>query len=269
MIRSLILLFLVGCTAVPNVDWQNDIFKFQKNHDRWLTNSLEVAADTPERSIGAGQRIYTPDDKRALDIIEDDRPYAGYAYAFGELRELETSHTDSIRLELGIVGPSARAEEVQNSVHRILGQQEFLGWANQLRDEPTANVHARRTWHVIRDKPVTVDTYAEAAAGNVFTATLGGVRTQWRYGQGDWWGMLFAGLEAQAKARDMFLDGNSHKSSHSVEKHTGVGLSFAGYCLGYKRFFFGYLFSWVTREFKGQDQGHSWGNVKLGWGTCN
>lgn len=265
--RALALLLLCGCTQTVKLTADNDIFKLSKNFDRYYSHGTELAIEGEENAVGVGQKIITPDDKWATELIKEDRPYAGYLYGFYR-RDIPMSRlrTWSFRAESGIVGPSARAGDTQNFIHDLLGQAEFHGWDNQLRDEPVLNLYARHTWHHWYDDPVGLDTFIEGAAGNLLTAGTAGTRLRWRYDHGDWWGLLFWGFEGQAKARDIFLDGNTWKDSHSVDKYPFVGAAVSGLCVGYGKAFFGYVICAESKQFEGQPAGHSFGSVRFGYG---
>lgn len=78
-----------------------------------------------------GHNIYTPNDTQATGLVAGERPYAGYLYAgFAVVAESEARLGDILdtwELDLGIVGPSARGEEVQNDFHRLIGSPQARG----------------------------------------------------------------------------------------------------------------------------------------------
>lgn len=265
--RLLFVALLCGCTQTVRLTADNDIFKLSKNFDRYYSHGTELAIEGEENNFGVGQKIITPDDKWETELIEEDRPYAGYLYAFHSRKfPISRLRTWQVRTEGGIVGPSARAGETQNAIHDLLDQAEFQGWDNQLRDEPALNVYLRHTWHHWHDDPIGLDTFLEAAAGNVLVAGTAGTRLRWRFEHGNWWGLAFAGLEGQAKARDIYLDGNTWKESHSVDKHPTVATTLTGFCLGYDKAYFGYVFRVLSKEFVEQPAGHNFGSVRFGYG---
>lgn len=53
---------------------------------------------------------------------------------------------DTWELDLGIVGPSARGEDVQNGFHGLIGVDEAAGWDNQLHDEFGYALIYERKW---------------------------------------------------------------------------------------------------------------------------
>src|SRR6478672_9374355 len=53
---------------------------------------------------------------------------------------------DTLQLDLGLVGPAAGGEFVQNNFHRLIGVATANGWANQLNNEPTIGLTFERRW---------------------------------------------------------------------------------------------------------------------------
>jgi hypothetical protein len=201
---------------------------------------------------------------------------------------------DSFELQLGTVGPSALGKEVQNNFHDVIRSPEFMGWDNQIKDEPGFLAYFERKWRLRMqhdDSKLGVDLMPHAALslGNVRTAAQAGIAARVGFnlpadfvtnsarnsahsalglGGESWlnfdWGIYgFVSLEGSAVARNIFLDGNTYKDSHSVEKEPfvsdfafGVGAHIDVLELRYSR---------VRRseEFVGQDGSQHFGSLTL------
>ncbi|MFW5722076.1 MAG: sodium:solute symporter family transporter, partial [Desulfohalobiaceae bacterium] len=74
---------------------------------------------------------------------------------------------------------------------------------------------------------------------------------------------VFAGTDVRLVLQNIFLDGNTWKSSHSVDKKPFVADLYAGIGLSYKRFRIVYTHAYRTEEFDGQGSGQSFGSVNL------
>lgn len=207
--------------------------------------------------VAVGQSIFTPQDTDTAAPILTDRPYAGWLYAGASLQtEYKLGNwrrLDVAALEIGVVGPSAKAEEVQNGFHELIRSNEVNGWDNQLKDEPAFSIILERKWKtpklilIGRGKVLdlgmdfiphagvslgTVQTHGALGAtvrlGNHLPGDFGPPRirpsspgSQAFGSDGDgrpfrWY--LFAGFEARAVARNIFLDGNTFRDSQSVRK---------------------------------------------------
>src|SRR5690606_4546929 len=96
-----------------------------------------------------GQQIFTPENIHSEDLLVNQRPYAGYLFAGFSLLAAEEYETDSWKLSIGRVGPSARAEEFQTSIHSRLGVNVAQGWEHQLADETILQFDYHKTWREV------------------------------------------------------------------------------------------------------------------------
>lgn len=270
-------------TAIPDgidreywsVQYENDFFA--RSGDRYYTHGSQISrlvvGDEPgwlkalasafsgqqyEGPINGtnytiGQKIFTPNDTISTDIVENERPYAGYTFFSAALlsQDSSTATYDSGRLfefSLGIVGPSSMAEEMQTTFHDSIDIDGPGGWHNQLHNELGLGLTYSRLWRYV--KPVYdsfeigINPQTTLTLGNVYTyAAIGAMirmGTQLRHDFGPpmvrpgfpgipgfrkssglrWY--VFVGGEARLMGRNIFLDGNSFRDSHSVEKESLV-----------------------------------------------
>lgn len=249
--------------------------------------------DKPGRKLGfaIGQNIYTPEDVYATALVPNDRPYAAWFYGSLAVHAQTNSRLDVFEVSAGIVGPSALGREIQNGWHRFIEVEESLGWDNQLHDEPgliLAYEHRRRFVTESADRGWGADfiPHAGFSLGNVATHLSAGaqIRFGWRlpsdFGNalirpgGDsnthaasdltgWSFHGFAGFDARVVGRNIFLDGNTWKSSHSVDRREVVADFVAGGSLRLGRFRANYTQVYRTKEFYGQDKRDVFGSVAL------
>ncbi len=74
---------------------------------------------------------------------------------------------------------------------------------------------------------------------------------------------LFAGVEARAVLRNIFLDGNTFRDSHSVDKESLVGDFQAGLVLTWQDYRLSLTSVQRTREFAEQDNSTKYGAINL------
>jgi hypothetical protein len=235
----------------------------------------EAPSDSVVRRVGVsvGQNIYTPNDIFTTQPIYNDRPYAGWLYASFALqytykRRDEKGNQDPVRLDtlqldLGLIGPAAGGEFVQNNFHRLIGVATANGWANQLHNEPTIGLGFERRWRTARtvvfeDPKLELDFIPRigAALGNVAiygdvggTARIGkNLRDDFGpprprpalpgseafIGDGSFGWYLFAGIDGQAVGRNIFLDGNTDGNSLRVSHRPFVAEAQAGLAVTYR-----------------------------------
>ena len=207
-----------------------------------------------------GQSIFTPKELDLRPPDPRDRPYAGWTYGgVSLLQETDRRILDNFELQLGLVGPNAGGEYVQNEWHQLIGKATAT-WGQQLQTEPGVVVSYERKWRVslLGDAMSGLDLVPEggATAGNVFTYASAG--TLLRIGRNlaidygpvhirpslsgadyadadhaeggfGWYGYL--GTQGRAVARNVFLDGSTFRTSRSVPRKTWVADLEAGVAL--------------------------------------
>ncbi len=202
-------------------------------------------------NLALGHNIYTPADITISALQKAERPYAGYLHLGLGLVRAEKDEDgrpeliDSFELQLGVVGPLAQGREVQTWWHaNVSDSPKPMGWDHGLHNEPAVNLYWDRQWRrPLRDEGVIESDYIPhlgLALGNVdshlgagVTLRLGGnlsndngpprIRPSlpgagyFRSIKG-WSGYFFIGGEARLVGHNIFLDGNSFRDSHRVDK---------------------------------------------------
>jgi hypothetical protein len=240
-----------------------------------------------------GQSLYTPEDIKTPELVVDDRPYAGWLYAATGL-VADTGHSlDTVEFSIGVVGPSAMGKELQTWFHGIIASPIPRGWDNQLHDELTLQLFYEHKWRE-RWTPGWLDAiglstevtpHVGGALGNVFiqaatgaTARIGNdipadygpprIRpslpgSEFFIPNRSYSAYVFGGLELRAVARNMFLDGNTFGSSHSVDKNYLVGDFQGGLAVIVHRLRMAFTYVYRTPEFRLQDRADRFGAITL------
>jgi lipid A 3-O-deacylase len=265
----------------------------------------EPPSDSVVRRFGVsiGQNIYTPEDTFASQPIFNDRPYAAWLYASFVLQYTykrldqktgtqEPVRLDTLQLDLGVIGPAAGGQFVQNNFHNIIGVAEANGWANQLHNEPTIGIGFERRWRtgravVFEDPKLEVDfiPHIGAALGNVaIYADVGGIArigknlrddfgpprprpalpgSEAFIGDGSFGWYLFAGVGGQAVGRNIFLDGNTDGNSLRVSHRPFVGEAQAGLAITYHGVRVTYTQVLRTPDFYEQNRWTQFGSINV------
>lgn len=249
--------------------------------------------DTTSVTYSLGHNLYTPEDIGSPELDPDDRPWAAFAYASMGMVTLDDDYLDEYEITLGVVGPLAFGEPIQNTVHDIIGSPEPRGWDNQLKNEPGAILSWQRRWpkslrQDLAGTYLSLTPHVGLTAGNIYTYTNAGTtfKVSSRYGRwadkplmvrpaipgtgffpkamGPYW-EVFVALEGRAMGRNIFLDGNTFADSHSVDKKTLVGDLSAGITATWGKIRVGYTLVYRTREFAGQDDPQIFGAMSIGY----
>jgi hypothetical protein len=237
-----------------------------------------------------GQNSYTPGDTDTPALIPDDRPYAGWLYGSILLHAQRDNQLRLVELSLGVVGPSALGEWTQNKWHDVIDVPHANGWANQLRDEPGLQLsweRRYRQWQWVTGPGLVPDVDVvlrhRVTFGNVAIHGAAGavLRVGWgapadfgpdliRPGGGNiandggpvrFGGYVYASAETRLVVRDIFLDGNTWKDSHSVNRRPLVADLNLGFVLHWPRFQFAYTQNYRTKEFYGQLRRDVFGSI--------
>jgi lipid A 3-O-deacylase len=262
---------------------------------RWLTDLglLLLPRGTPRWGLAFGQQIFTPEDTELRSPDPRDRPYAGWLYGALTVSSYTATSYGAVELQLGVVGPSALGEQVQNNVHDFLGIDRALGWDYQLKDEPGVNLVWTRLWRyswnldraaadglqygIVPGLTVSlgnVETYASAGLlarfGQNLAADFGPPRIRpalagsgYFYPADQWGWYVFGGFEGRAIAQDIFLDGNTWRDSRSVnKKNTVVDFTLgAALIIPWGRLTYTHVFR--TTEFDGQGDTFQFGSLSF------
>ena len=249
-------------------------------------------------SVSLGQNIYTPEDKERSDLISDDRPYAGITYLGLGLHSKNERLMDTLEFDLGIVGRHSYAEDIQRGVHAWTDSDDPKGWSHQLHDEPLLNLYFERKWKAFKfgsSEGLGFDCipHIGVAVGNAYTGiNLGGqMRLGWnlpndfgtylirpgsdssapvddadprffrpfhRFGI-----HLFLAFDGNAVARNILLDGNTFRDSHSVDKKPFVADLIGGIGMIIHRYKITYSYVYRTKEFETQKDEQHFGAIAV------
>lgn len=246
----------------------------------------DVSDSTHNVGIVLGQHIYTPADIQSTLLQEQDRPYAGWLFFGLALHSKTDTVLDTVEVLLGVVGPQAYAEFAQNKVHELRDIPTAKGWDHQLENEPTLQFSWQRKWRIFREQLVDkfdydLITHAGFSLGNVRISGMAGGEFRFGYhlpmdfgsdtiragagvstpaigrtqeGKKSFGCHLFAGSQVEAVGHDIFLDGNTFRTSPSVKKENIIADLSAGLALNFDRYKFTYRHVYRTKQFTNQKQ---------------
>ncbi|MDQ8200053.1 lipid A deacylase LpxR family protein [Pelagicoccus enzymogenes] len=259
----------------------------------------QQAPDSFGATISLGQKIFTPENKEATELVAEDRPYAGWTYLSLALRESRQNHTDTLELTAGVVGPDSYAEDIQNWVHEKIGSQIANGWDNQLKNEVGGILSWQRDTRLFAFPDNSTGWGADLnssyglSLGNVYTHALVGASLRFGYNRhlsantprirpantsafpsnpddprlsseaGQIGLFLTLGAEGRYVERNLFIEGNTWADSHGLELEQRVGDYYAGLSFIANRWSINYLYTVRSEEFPGQERPHEFGGLTL------
>ncbi|HKQ40032.1 MAG TPA: lipid A deacylase LpxR family protein [Verrucomicrobiae bacterium] len=230
-------------------------------------------------AVEVGQQIYTPEDLDARTVVKGDRPYAAWLYGRAALQRRGPGPGSSLAMEwfgldVGVVGPEALGEEAQSTFHGDAPN----GWQNQLDTEVTVGLRylRRQLWEYrFNDWRLHLIPFVDAAGGTADTHVGGGALVRFGYNvpnefevahgttAPDWGAYVFSGLEGRWVIRNLFLEGNTFRSSHGVDKEPLIGDFSFGVGLVFKRVEVLLSHTLLTHEFKAQHTDDSFSSATV------
>lgn len=245
-------------------------------------------------AVSFGQLLFTPQNRYVEELIPDDRPYAAWLYTGMGYHARTADSLHSLEVDIGMVGPAALGRQAQDLIHEIGGWDKWEGWDNQLNNEPGLQIvferKHRNLLQVGGGSGLAADfiTHWGASLGNVATYANAGVEFRLGLNLPDDFGTStlrpggdnyapgaategplrlygFVAGDGRAVARNLFLDGNTFRDSHSVDSRTLVADLAVGVVLDWQRWRLSYSHVFRTREFEGQDESQKYGALSLSY----
>jgi len=248
--------------------------------NKYISKILGINDKTSHNySFGFGQKIYTSSDIDISEPMLNDRPYAGYLYAFLNKNIWHDENIiDSIGFYAGITGEISLGESIQKTIHEWIGSPTPEGWNNQLDNEFLFMVTWMRTlkygnpkvneydWYLIPrfgfdlGTPFTdAKAYIEyrygwnldddLIANKIQTPSLG-IR---RSNSSDWSYYIFFGAEADVVFYNTFLDKSIPGQKKYIDKEWLRYELTVGLNLRYKNFYIKNSNIYMSKEYKQQD----------------
>ncbi|MDQ8165038.1 MAG: lipid A deacylase LpxR family protein [Gemmatimonadota bacterium] len=294
--------------AAVRVSADNDAFNFWlppwARTDREYTSGFSGALDFPGRigwlrlpgrlearrsaregfttthRYGVGQAIYTG------EVVSNDggqpsmRPNAGWLYF--EVSEQDSSDrmTEEYRLAVGVVGPPALGEKMQQLFHSIAPEyQRPVDWARQLPAEPGFIARYVRTTRLAAFGTgarwsARIDARAGVALGTVLTSLTGGAQARISVPLGSAasapsgrWPRFEFSAEALAHAvvRDEFVDGTFFRPSERLARSPFHDEARASLALHWSQVTVAYRATRQSVQYRGQPSPASWGTLATEW----
>ncbi len=289
-----------------SIRWENDTFG---GSDRFYTDGVSVGLSQTgknwldpladrlpwgegRRTVGydLSQGMFTPSDTTLVVPDPRDRPYAG-VLTFGlDLHVEKEQSYHGLKFLSGFAGPVSIAEQSQNAVHDMIGDQKARGWHYQLKNEPVFDLlyEYRRKLHLAGDRDrwsAEEISIGGAWAGNLLTQGQIGALLRAGYNipddfgptlarsmghmppprhdpnnsKSDWGFSVYGGGLANVVVQDLTLDGNTFTDSPSVDKKWFVPMAGVGSSVGNRHFELSFTYIFWGKEFEGQKQHSEFG----------
>ena len=250
--------------------------------DRYYTNGVRLQWLRDTYGFVVGQNIYTPDE---IDVPYQcgQRPYAGYLYA-GYILNWVAGTTE---IDIGVVGPEAQGEEVQNYIHELIGSKQAL-WDKQVDEGFSPQLYHRYIFNYSLFKHnywgATLNPYLAGSLGWVNIAFRAGGVVRIGYNLPPYQSMapviivtgtpykqpytlyLLAAVEARAIAYNVFLEGTLDDGTKpGITTYPIVADIIGGIGMGYKAVEIQYKLIYRTKEYTTQNYEAVFGSIQINY----
>jgi hypothetical protein len=101
--------------------------------------------------LGFAQEIYTPSRLNTTNIVEMDRPYAGYMEFNLTWNYIKPSYIFETQLSMGIVGKASGAGAFHRWYHNALDVPNTPTWAHEINNKVHSNIYVNfiKEWHLV------------------------------------------------------------------------------------------------------------------------
>lgn len=252
-----------GYTHGANI---NTLFKISNN-----------ILDISYLSFSYNQQMFTPYDLSQTDIIEDDRPYAGYEYIGVDLHRVKRNSLNSLMIQIGNIGPASMMQELQNKIHDSLDVHHANGWDNQIKDKLVYQLNYIHKWRIVNPKIYALESVFIPYTGvNLGTASIKAtIGAQYRIGfniprdfgvgtmneggyvsipryknlskpiESNWSFCLNLSAGSNLVYRDIFLDDWYDIERNNINVYGSYGVT-----LRYRKFSIDYALNYYTKEYE-------------------
>jgi lipid A 3-O-deacylase len=294
----------VPADLAPRSGWvvslteENDKFA-PKNKDRYYTQGLKIALNRGDHTFfSLTQEINTPSDTSTPNPLPDDMPYSGALYlgwGYGGIldRGGRKDCMYSLEAKLGVIGPSAGGETIQNKFHALIGTPAAAGWGTQTPDEVLLNFDGefRRRFDLDPTGQGRRDLIARGVIelGTVRTEVLVGAQLRWGLNLDKSWGhsyirhsngydpveilkdesgranfsyWAFADAQVEVVVRNYATDGGNFTNSPGVIRSPVVLQCALGTTFQVHSWSATYFIAMRTKEFESQSDAHFFGGLK-------
>ncbi|WP_334058609.1 lipid A deacylase LpxR family protein [Polaribacter sp. P097] len=166
----------------------NDLYVSFKR-DRYYTNGMflnyryikNTSNDKLAKKIfewQLGHEMFTPYKAIVTDTSDHDRPFAGYLYGGFSIKNVyKENKILNYGVQIGIVGPNAYGQELQEFIHNIYGFQKAEGWKHQIQNALGFNLGASYIQRLATNESKTFDLNLETKAqiGTIYTDISAGL----------------------------------------------------------------------------------------------
>jgi lipid A 3-O-deacylase len=148
---------------------------------RYVPKKINVKLENRIIEFRIGQKIYNPFQGYVPWVERIDKPFAGYLFLeTGISRFYKNESMLRTNLQVGVLGPSSHAEEVQYFYHNFFNLYGIDGWQYQVRDALGLNLELDylKSFRYFFNRQMDLSFYSELRAGTINDDVSAGILTR-------------------------------------------------------------------------------------------
>jgi len=241
--------------------------------------------------LKVSQRMWTPDEIKIYEAQPYDRPYAGFLEFEQHAAVYSAELAQKNWLAIGIIGPASGTEQLQGSIHKVIGASTPLGWQHQVENTATIQLAYEIDYLLLRNSAPfnsqwEISSFSHNALGNVRSELNAGLTLRWGTNLSQSFGRLsshfghvgnlsdiskpqsllfYTRLQAGYRFNDLTIDGNLPYHSEvefnpkQASVSTGVSYYFSGGSVTWS-------FNVYTKEYLTDSKDwHGYGLLQFAW----
>ena len=146
-----------GTDQYYTAGWQFDAYYKRNIRGRSVFDRLLMSLPHGQDNYyyGMCRRIYTPADLIQPQIIYGDRPYASVITIQHGMVSTDPDSKESISTDIGAgaIGPITYGGQIQTWFHKIIGDQQPMGWKNQIRNNVVLDYNLNYARQILKPSP--------------------------------------------------------------------------------------------------------------------
>jgi len=156
--------------------------------DQYYTNGLELFYKKVRptnygeftkkiKHIRLGQKIYNPFNADVPNIVDQDRPYAGYTYVRYSEQFINQQNILKIGVTGSYTGKKTGAKEAQNFIHQFYNIPTSDGWRSQVKEKVSIGIQANHVYNLFYkpEKKVQISLLNSFELSRIFTNISSGI----------------------------------------------------------------------------------------------
>jgi len=151
---------------------------------RTVVNNKNIKTTKKIHSYQIGHMMFTPIRANFPFASAHDRPFASYFYGeYGQSRFYDSQNVLITNLQVGVIGPISKGQELQDFIHQIYNFPKAEGWKHQIKNAFAINLNSTfiKYFKKASSSHFDLNSYNELRVGTMFTSASTGLYSRFGF----------------------------------------------------------------------------------------